>query len=689
MEIRRKQINRIAFLEEYRDCPLDLIPLVSEVAQKGYRSVAISVSNTARSIDAFGKIAEEARTCDLGVAAFTGYMKYQDKHLRENPDQKLILSGSHDVEDQDQVVVNWGCPFNPKFLNRYLHFLRELAEIENLEEVWINDEASLGFSALKLGCYCPTCSAQWARDFDIPMPQPPFEDSAQRVRFARWRFDRWNQVHGRMREILNEARTVRAVFLTSPAYLFELESWVSGLDYFTMLEQVDGLMTDPYYTAHSECNDFLPGEVYLSECSRYIASLCGKAKASGICAQGFSHPTFLRPLDERDGYWSSVIPAAHGIEEITCYSYILQKSSVVQKPYERCFELDHYFNELQPWHYVGVVDSSLSEMCHEDTEPWRKKHMLQTAEALRRCGISYSYISAENCQLDELNGLGAIALGGVSVITDDFADRLKTYVTDGGCLVAFGPTGLLNADGSAGDQIVLAELFGVKIGQTMTAFAELDDDDFDQALLGPIPPAECHGFMGGTLVPAFVLHETRQIEILDEQTRVAVRFRDPPGAPAVTIRGHGKGKCIYFAGTPSRIFRREGSTYGALNLIDTYIASLLKAAASRELLFEPIDFPPVGPMTRNRPMDRRNTPTVEILPLAGEDMLMAVVPSYFREAQSFGLKIRIPKGKKVAKVTELIGNQAMDYEAISDSQMVLRFNLTEQDFLKVAALFLA
>ena len=684
----RRKINRIAFLQEYRDCPLDLIPYVKEVGDKGYHSIAIAVSNSPTSLDAFTQLAAQARTYDLDVAAFTGYMKYQDRHLRENPSHRMVLSGAA-AQDQDRVTVNWGCPFNPDFLARYLRFLRQLAAVDNLVEVWINDEASLGVTRTALGCYCPLCRAQWARDFDRPMPEPPFVDSQQRLDFTHWRFARWNAVHGQMRQAMNENRQVRAVFLTSPAHLFAHESWVGALDHATMLEQIDGLMTDPYYTFHVGSNNFLPAEVYLSECSRYLVSLCGPNKVAGICAQGFSHPTFTRPLDERDGYWSSVIPAALGIEEITSYTYLLQKSSAVQQPYEKCFQLDQYFNQLDPWRYVGVIDSSLSEICHDDpSDTWRQMYLLEAAECFRRCGISHTYLSAEKVSADDLATLGAVVLSGVSLLNGTLIDALKEYVRAGGCLIAFGPTGLSSEDGSVSDQQFMADLFGLKVGPVDQQFAELDSTGLDEILLTPIPPPQCHGFMGGTLVPAFVLHQTRAVNLVDDRTEVLTRFADSPSAPAVTVRPCGSGHCIYFAGTPSRIFRRPGSSYQTLNLIDTYICSVVKTHASAPPVFEPLDYPPRTLMMQNRPMDRRNTTTVEVLPMVGEDMLLAVVPSYFREAQSFKLRIRIPQPKKPTKVTELITDRAMRFDSPEPNQIIVPVDITEDDFLKVIAVFL-
>ena len=142
-----------------------------------------------------------------------------------------------------------------------------------------------------------------------------------------------------MKEILNRDHRVRAVYLSSPVCCIGLNSWVSAVDIGGMLEHIDGVMTDPYYTFHNvaEFTASMPHETYLSEYCRYLNGMAGDQKLSEICVQGFSHSTFTRPLDERDGWWSSIVPLALGIDNVTAYTYLLQKMSPVQKTFRNRF----------------------------------------------------------------------------------------------------------------------------------------------------------------------------------------------------------------------------------------------------------------------------------------------------------------------------------------------------------------
>jgi len=309
-----RSIKRIAFLQEYANKPWMLKELIPEVASKGYAAVAFSCGIGKE--DFISELAKIAGQHNLEVMAFTGYMKYQQAYLCDHPQQRVVFSDD-EGKDQDNVEINWGCPWNPEFKKRYFDFLTILGNIPNMSEVWINDEAYLGSDANKIGCYCSVCQTAWNDEFGREMPQPPFSTPEQKQRLTHWRFNRWNAVHAEMKQVLQADHPVRAIFLTSPGALITMNPWVSAIDFASMVRGIDGVMTDPYYTFHVEiARNFRPMEAYLSECCRMLNGICEPDKLAEICAQGFSHTTFTRPLDERDGLWSAIVPMALGIDGI-------------------------------------------------------------------------------------------------------------------------------------------------------------------------------------------------------------------------------------------------------------------------------------------------------------------------------------------------------------------------------------
>ena len=64
---------------------------------------------------------------------------------------------------------------------------------------------------------------------------------------------------------------IKAVFQASPASDLWLNPWSTGVDLSGMIERLDGLSTDPYYTFHER--HFNPAEVYLSEWCRFLRGI--------------------------------------------------------------------------------------------------------------------------------------------------------------------------------------------------------------------------------------------------------------------------------------------------------------------------------------------------------------------------------------------------------------------------------
>ena len=70
------------------------------------------------------ELAAMCRARDLGVIAFTGYMKYQEALLNREPERTMILSGRGRVLDLDGLPARWLCPFRPENKGLYLNLLR-------------------------------------------------------------------------------------------------------------------------------------------------------------------------------------------------------------------------------------------------------------------------------------------------------------------------------------------------------------------------------------------------------------------------------------------------------------------------------------------------------------------------------------------------------------------------------------
>ncbi|MDD5677200.1 MAG: beta-galactosidase trimerization domain-containing protein [Kiritimatiellae bacterium] len=687
----KRTIKRIAFLQEYENRPWKLKELIPEVAHKGYAAAAFAAQIGQEAFIA--ELAAEARQHNLEVMAFTGFMKYQQAWLKEHPDQTIRLNNDVEAVDQDYASVFWGCPFNPAFQKRYFDFLHQLGAIPNMTEVWVNDEALLGFGPDKLACYCAVCRRDWEAEFGAPMPRPPFPSLVAKARFVNWRFRRWNAVHAQMKTALSHDHVVRAVFLASPACCVDMNPWISGVDLASMVQFIDGVMTDPYYTFHEAIAlNFKPREVYLSECCRMLAGICGPDKQAEICAQGFSQGTFTRPLDERDGWWAGIVPAVLGIRAVTAYTYTLQRISPMQKTYERTFELDHIFSQTAPVDFAGVVNSLETQCFHVvgDRGPsWLVTRLFPTTEMLRHQALPYAFVPSSRLDPENLRRFPVMILPGVSCLSAAARDALRDYVKGGGILIACGETANRDENGEPlQDGSWLNEVFGICAMTPMQRAEQLKACGDPPAFRNlPWPDETTGGYNDGIYYPVLGLNHAVQIEARPDVETLAV-WRSGARAPAIAIRRFGDGQAVFVAGLPGRIFYREDVKLTTQNFIGHVLGKLILQMAGRRLPIRANGFTSAIPMYRLRPLDPRLMPTAEFMPCVGKNLYLATVASYFREPMRFEVEISVPAGKTCAKIKELTANKLIRDFTTAGDRVAIDVALTPDDCIKVFAFFL-
>ena len=684
-------IKRIAFLQDYRNRPENLKCLISEVAKKGYHAISLYIPIGHEQI--FFELAEEARKYNLEVMCFTGFMKYERAWLKEHPEQRLVFCSELDTLDQDKVSIDWGCPFNPDFQNRYFKFLNTLSEASNLTEVWINDEAFLGLDENRLGCFCHVCRQDWKDEFGEEMPLFPFKHNREKSRFVQWRFRRWNIAHGKMKDALNRhGHDVRAVFLTAPLPCIGLNTWVTGIDIRGMMKYIDGVMTDPYYTFHDvyDYTRSYPKEIYLSEYCRYLRGVAGNDKIVEMCVQGFSQATFTRPLDECDGWWSSVVPLALGVDNITAYTYTLQKISPVQKSFEKAFRFDSYFAETAPLEFAAIVDSLETKTFHHDDcnvrglEQWQHSRMIPLADTLRHHGLPYTYISSTQLEDHEFFRFPVLVLPGVSCLSETAKENLKEYVKTGGVLVACGETAVRNEFGEEVEDSFLKELFGIKLFDVSDEGATFEtDSDFPSFFKIPELDETTSAYMGGVYRPVLGLSLTVSVEITGNAVSLARFQKNRSGKPALTEHSYGNGKAVFLAGIPERNFFSKEYSMTVLNYASRILSNLIFKLAGDKLPLFAKGFPPSVPIAELRPTDPRLLPTVEFMPCVGENLFIATAVSYFKEPMKFTVEAKIPGGKKCGKIKELVSGEKVNIVRNEDNVMEIEVSFDVDDCIKI------
>ena len=663
----KRRITRIALVQDYENRPEKLLDVLDEVAAKGYDGVDTWMWEM--DIDPVAAFCARAHALELTVGVATSYMIGQHKYISEHPQQRFV-EAVPGVDVDGLGTDSWGCPFNPDFKARYFTQLRKVASVPGMARILVNDEASMSN-----GCYCDLCLAEYEKQFHGDMPRliDPKEDDWQDEswrKFLKWRIDRWNAIHGEMAEAVHAVNpSILVGFQTSPGVDMSRNPWNSAVDLHGMAQQLDCISVDPYYTSHQPVG-FMPLETYLSEWCRFCKGIVPDGKLAEIVVQGFSHPNFTRPLNEADGYWSSLVPPACGIDIIMPYSYTLQRCSPVQKPYKQCFAFDSYFERTDPIKHAAVVHGIQSEiyaypMPRDVMGSYDGTRMFPVAESLRHHGLPYGYLP--DARLDDkelLSKYKVVVLPQIDCLSQNQAAGLQSFAANGGNLVIVGNLGVSDEIGSPRDESVLEQLTGIRIT------AQHKDDrrvEFRAGLAAAdrVPtvdeiPAQ---YSEGSFTPVSRLNHCVDIEAPVDADVLAC-FADDDGSitdqPAVVSVKRG-GNIIFFAGFPSRAAINPQLGSEVRNTTHHWFAALTEQASGSKPALRVENWPPQVPIAKLRPVDRRNMSTFEFFPLTGDDIFLALVTSYFREPTSFPVVLDVPYGRQLEQVRELLSGQNIPF----------------------------
>lgn len=294
------------------------------------------------------------------------------------------------------------------------------------------------------------------------------------------------------------------------------------LDLHSMARELDAMSVDPYYTSHKP-QGFMPLETYLSEWCRFLKGIVPPGKATEIIVQGFSHPNFIRPLNEADGLWSSLVPPACGIDIVMPYSYTLQRCSCVQKPYEYCFQFDEYFEQCEPLNYAAIIHGVQSEiyahpMPRDVMGSYDGTRLFPVAESLRHHGVPYGYLpDALLDDQDILSRYPVIVLPQIDCLSEKQAEGIKSFVASGAHVVILGALGGADEIGTANSGSLLEDLTGIRLAgnyrndQAVTFRADLGAGD-------RVPTVDdvSARYMEGGLRPVSRLYHCHDFEIPDD-----------------------------------------------------------------------------------------------------------------------------------------------------------------------------
>lgn len=172
------------------------------------------------------------------------------------------------------------------------------------------------------------------------------------------------------------------------------------------------------------------------------------------------------------------------------------------------------------------------------------EEMLGTSIILTHAHRPYRVVREAEGNLDDLN---TIIINHAVVMSPDEVEKIRTFVRQGGTLIATGLTSLMRPDDYNQSDFALADVFGVSFtGNYSRRIHYLKQEG--QELVSCHRPAVLVKPAEGTQVLAELLEPLFDP---DDPTHYASIHSNPPGrstgCPALTVHNYGAGRCIYLA----------------------------------------------------------------------------------------------------------------------------------------------
>ena len=654
----QRRLHRIALLL-FPDITLDP-GTFDRLVEEGFTDIAIGVYPQWKGAEAFtgqgissleqGRdMAARAQEKDLGVVLFTAYQKYQENQLKDHPEREMILSATDAQVDSDYSTAasHWLCPFQPVNRRNYVDFLKKVVLWPEVREIHLNDEAGIG-SKKTIACYCDYCRERFEALSGSPPPEEMDVDSALWWEWIQARFAWWSEVHAEFRDVVKElCPDVSVGIQHSPVMpTFTLNPWKSGVSLGRDARTLDCLCTDPYQFIHGQLSAFRPHRRGVSDTTRSLVGACVD-KSVTIYTQGFMPPGQSTPLSRQDGLLSGVLPFALGAEAVLPYAYELAK--IIPgwfEGFEDTRRLLPFLEKHRPYAFATVIKPEQSEIYGHHTQDWGAWYLTETANVMYRTGLPWRWF--------------------YDIRLQDAADRLTgpLVVPDAHCLTG----GQIHAIRRAAER-----------GGGILWIGNMPMDPWDGESYCPPPSSQERADI--------FLEHAADIPVLEGLSdpvvlQTSVSWDGPAGSgpagdtaasvgdrPGLVLWETDSYREAWLSGIPQHSYVAPGS-HSSLRTQTAGIElfrRLIKWVARREPIVCLDPFPPPNDYGRLRPWDKRDVPTVELLPMTAGRSLLGVVFPYTPLACSTNLVIRPPGGKRIESVRDVwSGDDLMESSRYDD-----------------------
>ena len=421
------------------------------------------------------------------------------------------------------------------------------------------------------------------------------------------------------------------------------------------------LGTDPYHFLHDQFR-YRPHRRRLAEACRAMAGACVE-KPFNIYPQAFMPPGSSPPIGRPDGLLAGVVPFALGADTITPYCYELMKIIPgFPEALDETRRLGPHMAGRRPYAFATVVNPEQSQIYGHHHANWGADYLVEVAEVMYRAGLPWRWLWDNRLEDLAEGPRGPLVVPDAHCLTQAQIELIRRTAESGEGVLWIGA---MPREAWNGSDVCLAAT------PQRAGDVELSLVADNELLAGLTQPLVLRTHVGATDLKGTVL------ATMD-------------GSPALVVSDSGGRREAWLAGLPQHSYVRPGdhgshrTPTGGVALI----ARLLRWLSPSPPLAYLDPYPPKDAYAELRPWDRRAVPTVELLPMAGERSLLAIVFPYLPLACETALVINIPKGARLVGLREVwSGLDRADAACVSsDGQVRLPISIPgDADLLAVEA----
>ncbi len=609
---------------------------LDQIVREGFTDVGVGVAVTPGlkyqgfSLEQSERLARMCEERGLGLIAFTGYMKYNEHLVAEEPHRLMHLVGGGEVLDLDGLRVRWMCPFRPENKAYYLSLLMEICNWPSVREIHLNDEACLGFGDGTIGCYCEFCQSEFRKRTGVNPPRTADWDDSLWYAWLEARFDNWEAVHAEFRRAIKDVRPDVAVGIQHSPAMPErnYNAWQTGICLARDARTQDVVATDPYHFNHDKLILHRPHRRILSETTRSLMGVCMDRQVD-IYPQGFMPPSQAVPMGRQDGLLAGVVPFALGADLVMPFTY--EQMKIIPGFFEAFDEtrrLEPMFASHRPYGFATMIMPQQSEITGHYDSNWGHSDLINMVDMVYRTGLPWRWFWDQ--RLDDAGDRlrGPVILPEVHCLTQCQVDCINAVAKRGEGLLWIGnrPAGPWAGSGPC------------KLPCT------IDSGAFELDLQGDHPLTE--GLDHPVILSTRVDGPGPDGEVLGTVE----------GRPALVLMEEGRRREAWLAGMLAVNY--TGTVPGKSSLEETSNVELLRRlifwTSGRRPLARLDPFPPVDDYRTLRPADRRAVPTIELLPMVkDDDSLLAIVFPYTPVRCQTSLVVTLSEGKTLRSIQEI------------------------------------